>query len=191
MSDNQTETIGRDLAAASDDPPECKPRAMLKRAKVDEDGKLTLEGDKEERATLDAAFGSDIVEFETYCLTRLVNILGAADQTDFTIETNAALAMLTAIAPRDELEAALAVQMVASNHLALRTMSLTSSAANPNNRQTNGNLATKFSRTFIAQLEALDRHRRGGKQIVEHVHVNAGGQAVIAGSVTTGGGRNE
>jgi hypothetical protein len=50
----------------------------------------------------------------------------------------------------------------------------------------NGNLATKFSRTFTAQLEALDRHRRGGKQIVEHVHVNDGGQAVFANNVTTG-----
>jgi len=51
-------------------------------------------------------------------------------------------------------------------------------------------MANKFLRTFTTQMEALSRLRRGGKQIVEHVHINAGGQAVIAGTVNTGGGRD-
>ena len=151
------------------------------------DGALTLEGTEEEQATVEAAFGSDCGHFKAYCLTQLVNILSEAEQTDFTIELNAALAMLTAINPKDELEAMLAVQMVATNHVFLKTVRLTSAATNAPNRQMNGNLATKFSRTFTTQMEALNRHRRGGKQIVEHVHVNAGGQAVIANSVTAGG----
>lgn len=37
-------------------------------------------------------------------------------------------------------------------------------------------------------LFGIAKDRRGGKQIVEHVHVAAGGQAVIANNVTTGGG---
>jgi hypothetical protein len=49
-----------------------------------------------------------------------------------------------------------------------------------------GNLAVKLLRTYTAQLEALTKLRRGGEQTVrvEHVHVHAGGQAVV-GNVST------
>lgn len=45
----------------------------------------------------------------------------------------------------------------------------------------NINRATKLNRTFLAQLEALNKYRGKGQQkkTVEHVHVNEGGQAVI------------
>ena len=41
--------------------------------------------------------------------------------------------------------------------------------------------ANKLSRTYAALLEALNRHRGKGQQkvTVEHVHVHAGGQAVV------------
>jgi hypothetical protein len=44
--------------------------------------------------------------------------------------------------------------------------------------EANGNMATKFLRTFAVQMETLARVRRGGKQkvIVEHVHVYPGGK---------------
>ena len=47
--------------------------------------------------------------------------------------------------------------------------------------ETNVNYETKMLRTFTAQMEALKRYRTGGQQkvIVEHVHVTAGGQAII------------
>ncbi len=47
----------------------------------------------------------------------------------------------------------------------------------------------KLLRTFAAQVEALQRHRGKGQQkvTVEHVHVHAGGQAIV-GSVTPVGG---
>ncbi len=57
--------------------------------------------------------------------------------------------------------------------------------------QTFGNLATKLLRTSQGQMETLARMRRGGEQIVRHIHVdNRGGQAVIAENVNTGGPRN-
>ena len=49
-------------------------------------------------------------------------------------------------------------------------------------------MANKFMRTFTSQVEALAKLRRGGEQIVKHVYVQEGGQAVIAGTVNTGGG---
>ena len=44
-----------------------------------------------------------------------------------------------------------------------------------------GGLAVKLLRTYTAQAEALAKLRRGGEQTVrvEHVHVHAGGQAVV------------
>jgi hypothetical protein len=51
------------------------------------------------------------------------------------------------------------------------------------------NQANKLLRSFTTLVEALDRHRGKGQQVVrvEHVTVNAGGQAVV-GIVAPGGG---
>jgi hypothetical protein len=56
-------------------------------------------------------------------------------------------------------------------------------------RRENLSQANKLSRTYTMQVEALSRHRGKGQQkvTVEHVHVHAGGQAVV-GAVETGGG---
>jgi hypothetical protein len=52
-------------------------------------------------------------------------------------------------------------------------------------RRENLNQANKLSRTYAALTDALDRHRGKGQQriTVEHVNVNAGGQAIV-GAVT-------
>lgn len=42
-------------------------------------------------------------------------------------------------------------------------------------------------RSFALHAEALAKLRRGGEQVFRHVHVNEGGQAVIAGTVNTRG----
>src|SRR5215510_683158 len=50
--------------------------------------------------------------------------------------------------------------------------------------------ANKLSRTYAALLDALNRHRGKGQQkvTVEHVHVHAGGQAVVGMVQSPGGG---
>lgn len=50
---------------------------------------------------------------------------------------------------------------------------------------------TRLTRTFVAQLEALRKHRGKGVQTVKHVHVNEGGQAVVADVFSNGGGHQE
>ena len=96
------------------------------------------------------------------------------------------------IAPRDALEALLAVQMVRTHNLALQYLEL----AGSKNQTVTGiemfsNFANRLLRTFTAQMETLKSYRTKGEQRVEvkHVHVNRGGQAVV-GTVnhTTGGG---
>ncbi len=98
--------------------------------------------------------------------------------------------LLQAIAPRDELEGMLGAQMVVTHHLVMEMAKRASDKDQiPEGVNNNINRVTKLSRTFIAQIEALDKHRGKGQQkiTVEHVHVNQGGQAII-GSVERGEG---
>jgi hypothetical protein len=105
---------------------------------------------------------------------------------------NRAMAILTGIQPRDEIESMLAVQMIGVHNMAMETMGRAMLGGQTfEGRQCNVNFATKMLRTFIAQVETLKRYRGGGEQkmIVEHVHVNEGGQAVV-GTVNTRGREN-
>jgi hypothetical protein len=57
-------------------------------------------------------------------------------------------------------------------------------------RRENLSQANKLSRSYAVLLEALNRHRGKGQQkvTVEHVHVHAGGQAVVGTVEAPGGG---
>ncbi len=108
------------------------------------------------------------------------------------LKINAALAMMEEIGPRDGLEGMLATQMVAVHNLSLECVKR---AGLPDQTvegvSDNINRVTKLMRTFTAQMEALQRHRNGGKQTisVQHVNVENGGQAIV-GNIKGGGGRN-
>jgi hypothetical protein len=71
--------------------------------------------------------------------------------------------------------------MAAAHTLAMECMERTRRAEMLQQFEANGNMATKFLRTFAVQMETLARVRRGGKQkvIVEHVHVYPGGKAAV------------
>ena len=97
-------------------------------------------------------------------------------------EANAALAVIHGVQPRDEIEAMLAAQMYATHRAAmdcLRRAQLTEQTFE--GRDMNLKHATKLTRTYTAQMEALNRHRGKGQQkvTVEHVHVHQGGQAIV------------
>jgi len=96
--------------------------------------------------------------------------------------TNNALALLNGIHPQDEIEGMLAIQMIAVHNMAMETMRLAMVTGQPPQWiESNLNHATKMLRTFATQMEALKRYRTGGQQkvTVEHVHVTAGGQAIV------------
>lgn len=101
---------------------------------------------------------------------------------------NAALAAVDGIAPQNEVEAMLAVQMAATHNLAMTLLSRTKQADTLNLVAVYGPLSVKLLRAFSGQVEALDGLRRGGGQTVrvEHVHVHSGGQAIV-GHIETGG----
>jgi hypothetical protein len=96
---------------------------------------------------------------------------------------NAALAIIEAAAPKDEIEAALAVQMACTHTTAMSILAkLDVTFATERRVASFGSAAARLMRAYATQVEVLRRLRHGGHQYVrvEHVHINEGGQAVIA-----------
>lgn len=103
--------------------------------------------------------------------------------------TTAVLARMVELAPADPAEGMLVAQMIGAHEAAmecLRRAMLTGQTFA--GRDQNLKHATKLMSLYERQLAALDKRRGRGQQkvTVEHVHVAAGGQAIV-GSVTTGG----
>ena len=102
-------------------------------------------------------------------------------------------AIVREIAPRDGIERMLAVQM-ATTHIALmRQGGRMANADQLPQFEAHERAYNKLARTYTAQVEALRKHRNGGKQTVtvQHVNVEDGGQAIV-GNVQAGGrGTNE
>ena len=97
-------------------------------------------------------------------------------------QLSATVAALFGIAPRDELEGMIAAQLVAAHNAAMECYRRAMIGEQSfEGRRENLAQANKLSRTYAALLEALNRHRGKGQQkvTVEHVHVHAGGQAVV------------
>jgi hypothetical protein len=113
----------------------------------------------------------------------------SAEERDKQIQ--AAIAGLVGIGPRDELEGMMAAQLIAAHSAAMECYRRAMIGEQTfEGRRENLAQANKLSRTYVALLEALNRHRGKGQQkvTVEHVHVHAGGQAIVGAVVPPGGG---
>ena len=104
---------------------------------------------------------------------------------------NAMIAGIAAMRPRDEAEAMLIAQMIATHELAMtftRRLALTENIPQ-HDSAVNG--LTKLTRTYAAQMAALKHYRTGGEQrvIVQRVDVREGGQAVVGVVNSERGGR--
>lgn len=102
--------------------------------------------------------------------------------------SNFVMAVVRAVQPKDGLEALLATQMGAV-HAATMIFAKRLNHVDTLPQQDSAERAlNKLARTFATQIEALKRYRTGGQQkvLVEHVTVNAGGQAIV-GQVAHGG----
>ena len=141
------------------------------------------------------AFGTPDKDLHNYLLNQVAQTFKGCvspegfDHTKMEGFANNAMALLNGIQPRDEIEGMLAVQMIAVHNMVMETMKRAMITGQPPQWiESNVSHATKMLRTFTAQMEALKKYRTGGQQkvIVEHVHVTAGGQAIV-GAVSTGG----
>jgi hypothetical protein len=98
---------------------------------------------------------------------------------------------LIGIGPRDELEGMIAAQLIAAHNAAMECYRRSMLPEQTfEGRREALNQANKLSRTYATLVEALNRHRGKGQQkvTVEHVHVHAGGRAVVGMVETPGGG---
>jgi hypothetical protein len=104
-------------------------------------------------------------------------------------DLNFMLSVVKGIEPKDEVEAMLAAQMAAV-HMASMTFARRLAHVENLPQQDSAERAfNKLTRTFATQMEALKRYRTSGQQkmTVEHVTVQAGGQAIV-GNVSHGPG---
>jgi hypothetical protein len=109
---------------------------------------------------------------------------------------DAVIIAMTAFRPADEIEGMIAAQAVAMHHASMewsRRAMIPDQGFEPAREYRKA--AANASRAFVELLSALDRKRgKGGQQkvTVEHVHVHAGGKAIVGtvetGSPTGGGG---
>lgn len=93
-----------------------------------------------------------------------------------------ALSTVRGMAPRDDFERLLIVEMVGVHNAAVRQLGLASQNGQPPEMiDANLHRAVRLSRTFVSLLDALNRHRGKGGQpmVVESVNVNDGGQAIV------------
>lgn len=136
------------------------------------------------------ALGTRSSMFTDQQLALMISGMNGGNSTAHPLQMGAALAFLGAIAPKDEVEAALGVQMYATHEAAMSMLGKAVRTKDVRAMAEYGNLATKLQRTFTAQIDALGKHRRGGEQVVRHLHQyidNRGGQAVIGENVHVGG----
>jgi hypothetical protein len=137
---------------------------------------------KDWETRLNTALGTVSPDFVRSSLLQLQSAARSPYGTISETAINAALAMIEAAAPRDELEAALAVEMACCHAVAMAVLSKMDSAFGTERRiAAFGSTAARLMRTFAVQMEVLRRLRHGGHQFVrvEHVQVNDGGQAII------------
>lgn len=137
------------------------------------------------------ATGTDDKNLHTVLINQLNNTLWLPENiTDEKLlaRVAGALSLLEGIKPKDEIEGMLAAQMVATHSAAMeclrRAMGPSQTFAG---RDQNLKHATKLLSIYSRQIETLDKHRGKGQQkiIVEHVSVEAGGQAMV-GHIETG-----
>jgi hypothetical protein len=106
-------------------------------------------------------------------------------------QLSATVAALVGIGPKDELEGMMAAQLIAAHNAAMECYRRAMIGEQTfEGRRENLAQANKLSRTYAALIEALNRYRGKGQQkvTVEHVHVHAGGQAMVGVVGTLGGG---
>jgi hypothetical protein len=142
-------------------------------------------------AHIGETFGTSSDAFSNQSFARILSAVADRKKPITELEANAALALMGAIAPANELEAVIGEQIIAAHAASLDFLARARMNAGEYRESAvaYANLATRLSRTMATHIEALTKLRTGGRQRIEVVYVN--GPAVIgdnAQTVITGGG---
>jgi hypothetical protein len=135
------------------------------------------------RARLQQAFGNTMSdEFVDVMLGKVVEALKPSPFDQLEEATfNAALAIIDSMQCQSELEALIAVEIIATGFSGLRFLRQSHKSMTEEYISVYGNYASKLLRLQLDLMQALDRHRRGHKQTVEvrHVHLHSGAKGVV------------
>ena len=115
-----------------------------------------------------------------YVANRILSQFGAMLLNGTDSETT--LFLLAELGPRNVLESLLITQMIGTHEAALGFLKTSTADDLGQFRDQNVSRSTRLMRLFMEQLEQLQRLRGNTRQqhvTVEHVHVNAGGQAIV------------
>ena len=101
---------------------------------------------------------------------------------------NDVLSSVLAIAPTDGVDAMLAIQAAVTHQHAMAYLGRAAASNLSGMAEDRLRMAAKLMKLFSLQIQTLGKHRHQGQQNVrvEHVHVHAGGQAIV-GNIGEGG----
>jgi hypothetical protein len=138
---------------------------------------------QQHKAAFREVFGETLSdEFVDVMLTQLVSALRPGPFDVLEEPTlNAAIALIASVKPRSELEALLAVQIVATGFTGLKFLQHSQRHLDEAFISVYGGYATRLLRLQLELIQTLDKHRRGHKQTVEvrHVHIHSGAQGMV------------
>ena len=127
-------------------------------------------------------FGTTSSDFVNATLVQIQNASRLPSGGVSETSVNAVLAFIEGAAPRDEVEAALAIQLACTHAVTMAVLSrLDGAFGGDRGMAIRAAAAARLLKAFATQVEALRRLRNGGSQFVrvEHVHVNDGGRAIV------------
>ena len=174
--------------------PHCRDKSIQVEIK---EGRLHLKGIDPERLwrriEMFELFGVDDLRVQQYLSLQVTAGFRAAapgqeaTQDQQEAARSLAWAILRGMGPRDQIEAMLAVQMLAVHNQAVEAMTAVQRVENPEIRKQYTSRAAKMLRIFMMQIEALKKYRGGTQQqmIIKRINVTEGGQAIV-GQIETG-----
>jgi hypothetical protein len=162
-----------------------QPPIRVRSRRITADSAKLYPPDGEERiwwGRLKKALGTTSSDFVTASLHQLQGAAQFPGSGISEVGINAALAFIEGFAPRNEVEASLAVQMACTHGATMSVLARLGPAGGTQDHVCRfASAAARLLRAYTLQLETYRRLRHGGDQYVrvEHVHINEGAQAVI------------
>ena len=164
-------------------------RATIRRSQTGKPGEAIKLDVADSAAGLKQFFGTNDQQASAELLRQVLFTVPNLDQNKLNDTALYVMSILRGLAPKNTLEGLLAAQMVGVHQLTMRFLARAVLQDQTfEGIDANVNRANKLLRTFVAQMEALDRHRGKITQpmVVGNVNVADGGQAIV-GSVNHSG----
>lgn len=163
--------------------PNSRTRVKLRRVNSEFSKPYPPDGDEQRWwGRLKTALGTTSSDFVNATLIQIQNASRMPSGGISEISVNAVLAFVEAAEPKNEMEAALAIQMACTHAAAMAVLNRVGGAYGGDRHVSlMASAAARLLNAFTAQVETLRRVRNGSSQYmrVEHIHLEPGAQAII------------